>query len=214
MIVLADNDIILKLAQCDLLECLPDIVQQQWNEIFVTPVAKFQLLPKNSDKKLRKCGNEETLERLTNFLETVQILPEVQNTELLAKLGNFEGIDGGEKFLFAAATEIPNSLLITGDKRALCALIEHQQQLPTVYEALQDNVLIFESAILLSMRHYGFAIIKQKLLGSPKPDGVLRLVLKSETDEADFIDGLVSYSRNVAPLLAYKQYLPPILEQF
>lgn len=213
MIVLADNDIILKLAQCDLLECLPDIVQQQWNEIYVSPNAKYQLLPKSDTKRESKCGNKETLDRLTNFLSTVKNIPQVRNTALLSKLADFEGIDGGEKFLFAAATEIPQSLLITGDKRALLALIHHQMHFPTVYDALQDNVIIFESAILLAIFQYGFAIIKQKLLDSPRPDGVLRLILKNEIDENDFVDCLVSYSRAVEPLLAYKQNLPPFIKQ-
>jgi predicted nucleic acid-binding protein len=196
LIILADNDIILKLAQCDLLECLPDIVGKQWNEIYVSPTAKYQLLPKSDTRKLEKCGNKETLDRLTNFLSMVKIIPQVQDMTLLSKLADFDGIDGGENFLLAAATEISNSLLITGDKKAL-----------------QDNVIIFESAILLAMRQYGFAITKQKLLGSPKPDSVLRLIFRSEAAESDFVDCLVSYSREVEPLLAYKQNLPPFIKQ-
>jgi hypothetical protein len=40
LIVLADNDIILKLAQCDLLEVLPDSLGQEWAELFIFPTAK------------------------------------------------------------------------------------------------------------------------------------------------------------------------------
>lgn len=213
MIVLADNDIILKLAQCDLLELLPDSLGQEWTEVFITDTAKYQLLPKNPAKALSKCGNEETLARLKAFLETTQTLPAVNDTALLAQLEDIDGIDGGEKFLFAAAVETENPLLITGDKRALRALLEHQDQLPTVFSALQNAVVTFESAILLAMHKFGFAIVKQKLLGSPKPDGTLRLVLKSETGEADFVEGLCSFSKEIAPLLAFKQYLPAQLNQ-
>ncbi|MDD5322140.1 MAG: hypothetical protein PHD43_16320 [Methylococcales bacterium] len=213
MIVLADNDIILKLAQCDLLDVLPDILDWQGTEIFITSAAKYQLLPKKPDKALSKCGNEETLARLTAFLETTQTLPAVKNTSLLAQLENIDDIDGGEKFLFAAAVETENPLLITGDKRALRALLEHQDQLPTVFSGLQNAVVTFESAILLAMRLVGFAIVKQKLLGSPKPDGMLRLVLKGETGEADFIEGLCSFSKEIIPLLAFKHHLPQSLNQ-
>jgi hypothetical protein len=160
LIVLADNDIILKLAQCDLLDALPDILDCQEAEIFITPVAKYQLLPKKSAKAMSKCGNEETLARLTAFLETTQTLPSVKDTALLAQLENIEGIDGGEKFLFAAAVETENTLLITGDRRALRTLLEHQDQLPSVFSALQNAVVTFESAILLAMRRVGFAIVK------------------------------------------------------
>lgn len=213
MIVLADNDIILKLAQCDLLDALPEILDCQEADVFITPAAKYQLLPKKPAKALSKCGNEETLARLTAFLDTTQTLPVVKDEALLAQLENIEGIDGGEKFLFAAAVETENPLLITGDKRALKALLEHQDQLPTVFTALQNAVVTFESAILLAMRKFGFAIVKQKLLGSPKPDGMLRLVLKSETGEADFVEGLCSFSKEITPLLAFKQYLPAQLNQ-
>jgi hypothetical protein len=213
LIVLADNDIILKLAQCDLLDDLPNILGEKCTDVFITDTAKYQLLPKSSAKALSKCGNEETLARLTAFLETTQTLSAIENTALLAQLGDIDGIDGGEKFLFAAAVEIDNPLLITGDKRALRALLEHQDQLPTVFSALQNAVVTFESAILLAMRLVGFAIVKQKLLGSPKPDGMLRLVLKSETGEADFIECLCSYSKEIAALLAFKKCLPSQLNQ-
>lgn len=102
----------------------------------------------------------------------MEILPEVQNTKLLAILGDFEGIDGGEKLLFAAAAEAINPMLITGDRKALRALLEHQANFPDVVAVLQDAVVTFESAILLAIHKIGFAIVKQKLLGSPKPDGI------------------------------------------
>lgn len=211
MIVLADNDIILKLAQCDLLDVLSDILDCDETDVFITDAAKYQLLPKQSAKALSKCGNKETLERLKAFLDTTQTLAAVKDEALLAQLEHIDNIDGGEKFLFAAAVEIPNPLLITGDKRALKALLEHQAQIPTVFSALQDSVVTFESAVLLAMQKFGFAIVKQKLLGSPKPDGTLRLVLRSETLEADFIEGLCSYSKEVLPFLAFKARLPQIL---
>ncbi|MGZ8915191.1 MAG: hypothetical protein ACXW1Z_19045 [Methylobacter sp.] len=213
MIVLADNDIILKLAQCDLLEVLPDSLGQEWTEIFITDTAKYQLLPKNDTKALSKCGNEETLARLKAFLKTTKTLPVVNDTCLLAQLENIDGIDSGEKFLFAAAVETENPLLITGDKIALKALLKHQDQMPTVFSALQNAVVTFESAILLAMHKFGFAIIKQKLLGSPKPDGMLRAVLRSETGEEDFVEGLCSFSKEIMPLLAFKQHLPAQLNQ-
>lgn len=213
MIVLADNDIILKLAQCDLLDDLPAIFEQDWSQIFISPTAKFQLLPKSPAKALSKCGNEETLARLAAFLETAITVPEVQDTALLVLLDGIEGIDGGEKFLFAAAAETTNPLLITGDRRALRTLLAHQSILPTVFAVLQDAVVTFETALLLAMRKLGFAIVKQKLLGSPKPDGMLKLVLKSETGEADFVECLCSYSKEVSPLLAFKRHLPPELNQ-
>ena len=113
MIVLADNDIILKLAQCDLLDVLPDILDCHEPEIFITDTAKYQLLPKKPAKALSKCGNEETLARLTAFLETTQTtLPAVNDTALLVQLEDIDGIDGGE-------TENPLFKQIPYDARAV-----------------------------------------------------------------------------------------------
>lgn len=221
MIVLADNDIILKLAQCDLLQVLPDIFGQTWSQLFITPTAKFQLLPKKAGKALSKCGNQETLDRLTQFLAQAQVLTAAQDQELLDKLDNIEDIhgdNGGEKLLFAAAVELENPLVITGDRTALRAVLVNKEVIPTVFSALQDSVVTFETALLLAMRHLGFAIVKSKILASPlltssKPDGMLRFALKSETGEADFVECLCSYSKEVIPLLAFKPHLPPALHQ-
>ncbi|HAS52079.1 MAG TPA: hypothetical protein DCS21_10205 [Gammaproteobacteria bacterium] len=53
----------------------------------------------------------------------------------------------------------------------------------------------------------GFAIVKQKLLSSPKPDKMLRLVLKQDMRESDLMDCLRSYSREVEPLLLFRSLL-------
>lgn len=207
MIVLADNDIILKLAQCDLIGDLADILGEPVDEIFATPTAPYQLLPKKADKALEKCGCEATVQRIKNFLNAASEIPAIQDDLLLQALVSINGIDDGEALLFAAATELPTPMLITGDRRALCALLANHDRLLTVSAALQGKVVTFESAILLALRKLGFAIVKQKLLSSPKPDAMLRLVLKSDMRESDLVECLTSYSKEVEPLLAFRQFL-------
>lgn len=221
MIVLADNDIIRKLAQCDLLGVLPDISGEAWSQIFITPTAKHWLLPKGNDKALRKCGNQETVDRIKAFLDKATIIQAVEDTDLLAKLVDIDGIHGdtgGEQLLFTAAVEMDNPLVITGDRTALRAVLVNKDIIPTVFSALQDSVVTFETALLLATHHLGFAIVKSKILASPlltspKPDGMLRFAIKSETGEDDFIECLCSYSKEVIPLLAFKQHLPAQLNQ-
>lgn len=221
MIVLADNDIIRKLAQCDLLDVLPDVFEQDWDQVFITPTAKYWLLPKDNDKACKKCGNQETVDRIKVFLEKTAILQAVEDTDLLAKLVEIEGIHGdtgGEQLLFAAAAELDNPLLMTGDRTALRAVLANKDSIPTVFAALQDSVVTFETALLLAIGQLGFAIVKSKILASPlltspKPDSMLRFALKSETGESDFIECLCSYSKEVIPLLAFKPRLPSALNQ-
>lgn len=205
MIVLADNDVILKLAQCDLLADLPELLGESAEQIFVLPTARFQLVPKKTAKALAKCGNEATLARVQNFLAVASDIPAIQDTGLLATLGGIDKIDDGEALLFASAVELPNPMLLTGDRNALRALLANQDRSPAVAAALRERVVTFESAVLLALQKLGFAIVKQKLLGSPKPDALLRLALKPDMREVDLSECLRSYSREVEPLLAFRE---------
>lgn len=208
MIVLADNDVILKLAQCDLLDALSHLLAAPIGDIYISSTAKFQLLPKNPQKALAKCGNEASLERVTRFLAAAQTVPVVANLALLARMAEIPGIDGGEQQLFAAAVELAPATLLTGDRRALGAVLGAQGQIPEVYQSLVDQVLTFESALLLALHCFGFEVLKGKLLALPKLDGVLKYVVKPSMQEADLVECLVSYSREVWVFLAYKDRLP------
>jgi len=208
VIVLADNDLILKLAQCDLLKDLTQLLGADvGHQIFVSPTAPFQLLPKNPQKALNKAGNEATLIALRNFLAVTTELPPIQDESLLVSMEGITGIDSGEQLLFAAMAELEQSFLATGDRRALSAVTANQAAIPVVYDSLHDRVLTFETALLLALAEFGFPNVKQRLLGNPKPDGVLRLVLRDEMQEQELVECLVSYSRSMLPFLARKDRL-------
>lgn len=213
MIVLADNDLILKLAQCDLLKDLHVLLElENPTRIFVLPTARFQLIPKSEQKALNKAGSAVVLEAIKLFLQQASELPQINDETLLNSLEGIEGIDDGEQLLFASMAENDVSVLATGDKRALKAVIANQQQLTAVYASLCDRVLTFESALLLALVQFGFPNLKQRLLGNPKPDGVLRLVLKEKMSEGDLVDCLVSYCKGHLPFLTGKAHLAPFFE--
>jgi hypothetical protein len=203
VILLADNDIILKLAQCDLLFDLSQLLNETTDQVFVKPTARFQLLPKKTSKAIEKCGNGRVLTQIREFLEVTAEIPGIQDGALLSALSKIPKIDDGEALLFAAAVEVVGPILATGDRNALRALLDHQEQLHTVIAVLQERVVTFESVILLALHRLGFAIVKQKLLSSPKPDKLLRLVLKPDMRESDLVECLRSYTRDVGPLLLH-----------
>jgi hypothetical protein len=208
VIVLADNDIILKLAQCDLLDSLPELLGAEVDNIFVSATARYQLLPRNAEKLLSKCGNDETVARLQKFLVSVKDVPAIQNLDLLARVSEIPNIDAGEQQLFVACVTDDTSILITGDRKALRAVVSGRNSVPELHAGLIDRVVTFESALLLALDVFGFAVLKQKLLACPKPDGVLRQVLKSNMTEGDLRECLVSFTREVAVFLANKARLP------
>lgn len=213
MIVLADNDLILKLAQCDLLKDLHLLLGiESPAQIFVLRTARFQLIPKNEQKALHKAGSAVVLDAIKQFLQQTTELPEIADESLLASLEGVSGIDDGEQLLLASMVENEDAVLATGDKRALRAVVANQQLLNKVYVSLCDRVLTFESALLLALIHFGFPNLKQRLLGNPKPDGVLRLVLKAEMSEGDLVDCLVSYCKEQFPFLVSKASIAPFFD--
>lgn len=211
MIVLADNDLVSKLAKCDLLKSLPDILKVPIEEIFIAPTARYQLLPKKPEKALAKYGNQETVERIREFLDSVKDIQEVADMELLTRLASVPKIDPGEQFLFASCMANENTLLLTGDRNALNALAG-ANELSDVYQSLANRVVTFESALLIATKILGFEVVKNKLLSYPgKKDGVLNLVVREDMVESNLEECLVSYSRSVTHFLANRELLPASL---
>lgn len=208
MIVLSDNDVIIKLAQCNLIPCLNNIFGHDSNEIFVSPSAKFQILKKR-DKAIRMCGSEAIVQRVGEFLESVQVIPVVEDYSLVETLQAIPKIDEGEQLLLAACMENPGSIFMTGDKKCLSAVRANHEKLPGFHARLIDSVVTFESAILLSVQAFGFEIIYQQLREHPKAteDDLMRAALSS--DKYDGVCGcFFSFTRAHYDYLAFKDRLP------
>jgi hypothetical protein len=184
-----------------------ELLGEPAEKVFITPTAKYQLLPKKKSKAIDKFGDEATVRRVRDFLESTKEIPGIKDEGLLTLLHRIDKIDSGEALLFAAAVELPNPILATGDRNALRALLAQEALLARVVEALRDNVVTFESALLLALHRNGFASVKQKLLDSPKPDGMLRLVLKPDMHESNLCECLRSYLREVDSLLRFRELI-------
>ncbi len=207
MIVLSDNDVILKLAQCDLLQFLPEILQENQNDIFVSPTARYQLLPRNPEKAIKKCGNQGIYENIGKFLDTVRDIDAIQDEGLFNLLGEIPYIDVGEQQLLAACVENPAALFMTGDKRCLQAVMDNQTIIATVHTRLINSVVTYESALLLSVRLLGFDRIYQQLQSNPSPDSMLKLAMHSSQSE-DVCGCFFSYTNHLYDYLAFKDRLP------
>lgn len=208
MIVLSDNDVILKLAQCDLLKHLPEILDEDEHNIFVSPSARFKLLsPRKPEKALKLCGNDKVYENLSDFLDRVQEIPEIANEQLFNELGKVPYIDIGEQMLLASCMENPGSIFMTGDKRCLQAVMDNQSIIATVHSRLINSVVTFESALLLSVKMLGFEEIYKQLQKNPKPDSMLQLAMRSAQYD-DVCGCLLSFTRPVYDYLAFKDRLP------
>ena len=138
------------------------------NRSSLTLLLVFQLLPKNPDKAIRKCGSQVVYEQVGAFIESVQDIPEVQDSQLIELLGSVPGIDVGEQLLLASCIENPEAIFMTGDRRCLTAIIANQPALSVIHQRLLDAVVTFSRHFLLCVHGTDQAQVYENLVSNPK----------------------------------------------
>lgn len=185
MIIIADNDIIHKLALCDLLDELLSWLHVPPNEIWVLPTLRFWVR-----KKLK--NNPAALARFKRFLQVTAEIPAAS----LCNLARFDVLDVGEQQLLAVLVEQNDtSKLVSGDKRALKQLAELANRDALLLHKLNGNVDCLEGIMLEFIRQFGFETINQKV--SLEADGVFRLAFGIGRTEIDAIAALQSYLQDL-----------------
>lgn len=208
MIILSDNDIILKLAQCGLLSDLPSILEIKDSDFRINSSAKYQLLsPKKPDKAIAKCGSRAIYDNLEKFINSTAIIEEIKDRDILTSLGGIAHIDPGEQQLIASCVENNGSILMTGDKNCLNAIQSNQDLLTVVNKSLMDSVITLESALLLSIEKLGFDYVIEKINNGKVSDGMLKLALR-EKECTGFCECLFSFTSQFYGYLAFKDRLP------
>jgi hypothetical protein len=184
MIVLADNDIVHKLACCEL---LPEF--QRWlkvppTEVWVLPALQFVVR-----RKLK--GDASAMAGFEAFLRNVRPIPIAQ----LSTLSRFEALDVGERQLIAVLVDKKEvTQLITGDKRALKLI----GTLTAADSGLalrlgEARIDCLESVMLGMISAFGFDAINAKVLPGLKHDGVLGLSFGARRTQAHATEALKSY---------------------
>ena len=205
MIVLSDNDVILKLAQCNLLSQLPVVFNQPPNRSSLTLLLVFSFCRKTLIKRSGS-GSQVVYEQVGAFIESVQDIPEVQDSQLIELLGSVPGIDVGEQLLLASCIENPEAIFMTGDRRCLTAIVANQPALSVIHQRLLDAVVTFESSLLLCVHGTDQAQVYENLVSNPKPDGMLKLALSNAG--AAMCECIFSHTREFYDYLAFKDRLP------
>jgi hypothetical protein len=181
MIVIADNDIIHKLALCNLLEEFLAWLQVPPSEVWVLPTLKFWIR-----RKLK--GNVAALSRFEKFLLLTAEIPVASP----ASLEFFDSLDVGEQQLLSVFIEQPEPpRLVTGDKRAIRQLAELSQQNILLSAKLEGQVDCLEGVMLELIRLYGFDTINSKIV--PEADGLFRLVFGAGRTQEHANEALQSY---------------------
>ena len=185
-----DVDILLKLAACDLLDDLAELLAVSSTDLKVLGTAVFKI------RSLGKKGiyPERIISQTMRFCESHDEIPALQNTaaaEALTSLG--AGMDAGEVILFSSALENSSSRVVTGDKRALRMLGKLGKEHEVVFQ-LQGRVVCFEELLLRTYETHGFDYLCKHCHAGVNYDGILRLAFRSglATEQSEALEGICS----------------------
>jgi hypothetical protein len=178
MICLGDNDIVKKLAICNLLDEAVGALGITHGDVLVLPTARFKFgVARNSEKARAQLGAE-TFDRLSSFLGQVGVITAAPPLDEQKLFEDAIDIDTGEAILFSAMSHYPGCLLATGDKRCLRALAS----LPNaehIVARMSGNVICFEQLMTRIIDHTGFAVFRTRVIPACDCDTVLRVAFGS-----------------------------------
>ena len=183
-VIFADNDILFKLAEYDLLDHACTVLQTEPSAVRVLPSAKYVLLDMKS--KLEKGSpckySAAAISRASAFVECA--LPVTDSVDILWS-EDVEHVDPGEAILSAAAVASgEDCLLLTGDKRFLKALSQAQSA-KRIYDGLCGRVVCLEETLRVIMVTYGVSCVRKAVGASPDCDKAMSLVFGSRFDVPD-----------------------------
>lgn len=196
MLLLSDNDILVKLGLLGLLPNFVEILNLNNEQIYIASSTMYSL--PNQLKKYTK--NQEIYQPILDLVNTFSVIDEV-NAAILATLSSLENIDSGEAILATKLIENSECYIATGDKRFLQAI-----QQTEFSSHFQQKVYTFEICLLLLCQQIGYLSFKEKILHSCSKldkslDGLFRLAFKKDSMEENDIACLLSYSKDVQELL-------------
>jgi hypothetical protein len=192
VIVISDNDVLRKLACCDLFDEFLQVFGVSVQEIFILNTARHVL----GSKKVRQNIDEDSFNRLSAFLNAVQIITAAPDPDEQLALTEQPNIDTGEAVLFSVTHQLTDAFLTTGDKRSLLSLAAAEDDIcRRLCERLAGKVVCFEQIIWKILDHKGFDAVRNKLVAGRESDKVLAVVVGSGLDatEAAVREGLTSY---------------------
>ena len=188
MIVLADNDIVHKLARCELLPELLIWLKAPPAKVWVLPSMPFVLR-----RKLK--ADTVALACLESFLKLVKPIP----AAAITSMARFEQLDMGKRQMLAILVDDAHvTQMVTGDKRALKLIGD----IASTDQALAGRLATarvdcLESIMLGLIEQFGFAAINFKATRGAKADGVLGISFGAKRPEAHAVEALTSYLAGV-----------------
>ncbi len=192
MIYLSDNDIVEKLAVCDLLDDALTAFSATRLDVYVIPTLKLRIGGKSRAKAERRLG-EAAVARILDFLEATQVIRDYSPDDYQL-LDDIVGIDPGEAILLSATSRFPDYYLLTGDKRCLKTLATYPECLAIAHR-IRGKVVCFEQVLQRVIDRFGFAHVLAKVAPVLYCDTALRAAFGSgaQSTEPNCIACLQNY---------------------
>ncbi|PBQ22010.1 hypothetical protein CCL08_01695 [Pseudomonas congelans] len=168
MILLSDNDLIIKLAQCDLLHESLVWLEANTPDCFVLQSFQYSLQLRDPDRSIAKyVGSPQAYERICTFYEGCSVLGEADvDFELIEHMQQISEIDPGEFALFLHARSqydvLEDFKVLTGDKRALSAICAYDE-FDAAFPFLPGNVQCVESTMLGLISLFGYQYVNERV---------------------------------------------------
>jgi hypothetical protein len=199
VIVFIDNDILLKLSCCDLLNETMAVLRLSAADVRVLRTARFVF---QRNRQVADRYSEQGRFRAVAFVKSCQTIVEEGGDEF-ERLQATDGIDIGEARLLAATSGLANFVLMTGDKRCLQVLAA-QAELAEVRQRLQGRVICLEQVILRLIQRSGFDWVKARVVPMMACDTALQACfgsgeLATETNVVEALEAYITALRQDAP---------------
>jgi hypothetical protein len=181
MKVLIDSDAFCKLACCGLLERAIRVLGAEPSDARRLPALQHML---QRGKLAWSLGHERAEVALAAAL-TIDVVPEAEASRLQQILDAGAEIDSGEAQLLAIAAANTETLLVTGDKRALREL----SRIPLLAAALTGRIVTLEAVLIALCDSEGEASVRGSVASIHDLDGTIKACFSSSDSGA----GLQNY---------------------
>lgn len=200
MAVLLDNDVVLKLAQLDLLEDGCALLSKTYGQLFVLDTLEYQL---NGPRYIKRYGAE-AIHRVRECIskKTFLLFSEMITDQRLINLQNdFDNLDDGEMRLMQGLLN-HHDLLLTGDKRFLKTIAETG----FIEEAALNNRFVcLEQVICFLINGYSLDYINEKATNAfssdIRVDSALRTCIGNGRTYPHVSEGILQQLKEIPEIL-------------
>jgi len=198
---LVDNDLIEKMARWQCLDHLPPSLSVEHEAVLVLGVLRYVV-----GARLRRTHGEPVCRPLMEFLDLVSVLePSEDEVSLAASIEEIslaEGldIDVGESQLFAVALMRAETMVATGDKRAVCSCAGIEPDFPEI-AGLRGRIISTEQVLarLLGLLDHG--ALRARVCADKSADKTAEICFCCSSEDvpvADVLSALESYQKDLA----------------